>query len=200
EMIGRIGEDGRFHFYWPVYRAFVQPVIIKELLNRQVKKGFRLSIDLELSQIALEALAKNKGSIVLVDPGTGEILAAVSDSRTAKKMGKGFSPAFEQMLEPASISKLVTITAAYRKRLDLNKEFAGKRCGGARRYNGKFLYCPSALRKLRGPEHALAVSCNSTFADLGIKVGWQGMLAELRLFGYDSELSNPFPSGRIIIP
>ncbi|MCP5052896.1 MAG: hypothetical protein GY940_37350 [bacterium] len=200
EVIGRIGEEGRFHFLRSSYRVFVQPVFINQLLNSKIKNGLRLTIDLRLSRMAFEALGSNKGSIVLVQPGTGEILAAVSDSVTTRKMGEGSSPAFQQMLEPASISKLITIAAAARNELDVNGEIAGKRCGGGRRYNGKILWCPSALRKLRGLDHALAVSCNSMFADLGVKVGWEKMLAELRLFGFDSETSNPFSLGKIIVP
>ena len=46
---------------------------------------------------------------------------------------------------------------------------------------------------------AMAMSCNIAFANLGVKVGWEKMLNELRLFGFDSEVSNPFPLGKIII-
>jgi peptidoglycan glycosyltransferase len=52
---------------------------------------------------------------------------------------------------------------------------------------------------LQGLEHALAVSCNTAFADLGVKIGWDKMLDELRLFGFDSEMESSFPLGKIII-
>ena len=199
KLVGTIGADRQFKFYRPQYRSFIQPVIIKEIINQEIQKGFRLSIDLEISRLALESLGENQGSIVLIQPDTGEVLAAVSDEKTGGKMGEGSSPAFEQMLEPASISKLITITAAFRNKLDPEREIAGMTCRGAKRYSGKILYCPAAQGELYGLEHALAVSCNTAFADLGVKIGWEKMLEELRLFGFDSQVKNPFPLGKIII-
>ena len=199
KLVGIIDANREFKFYRPEYTELVQPVVIKELLNHSTKKGLRLSIDLELSRLALESLGENRGSIVLVKPGTGEVLAAVSDQITVKKTDEESSPAFEQLLEPASILKLVTVTAAFRNNIDPDIEIEGTNCRGAKRYNGKILYCPSGQGELHGLDHALAVSCNTAFADLGVKVGWEKMLEELRLFGFDSSMSNPFPLGKIII-
>jgi hypothetical protein len=199
KLIGTIGADRQFKFYRPQYRFFIQPVIFKEIIKHQIQKGLRLSIDLELSRLALESLGENQGSIVLIQPDTGEVLAAVSDAKTWEKMGDGSSPAFEQMLEPASILKLITVTAAFRNKLDPEQEIYGMTCRGAKRYSGKILYCPAAQGELYGLEHALAVSCNTAFADLGVKLGWEKMLEELRLFGFDNQVKNPFPLGKIII-
>ncbi|MCP5104131.1 MAG: hypothetical protein GY950_12165 [bacterium] len=198
KLVGTIDADNTFKFYRPGYAAFIQPVMLKEIINSEISRGLRLSIDLELSRSALEALGEYRGSIVLVEPVTGELLAAVSDEKTIKKMGGGSSPAFEQMLEPASILKLITLTAAYRSNLDPNAEIRGMNCRGAKRYSRKILYCPSARGKLYGLDHALAVSCNTAFATLGVKVGWEKMLAELRLFGFDSQMKNPFSLGKIV--
>ena len=198
KLLGTIDADGQFKFYRPQYRFFIQPVVIKEIINHEIPKGLRLSIDLELSQLALESLGENQGSIVSIQPDTGEVLAAVSDEKTGEKMGNGSSPAFEQMLEPASISKLITITAAYRNKLDPEQEIAGMTSQGAKRYSGKILHSPAVQGELPGMEHALAVSNNTAFADLGIKIGWEKMLEELRLFGFDSQMQNPFPLGKII--
>ena len=199
KLVGTISSDNEFKFYLPAYRSLIQPVIIQEIINSGIQSGIRLSIDLKLSRLALESLGRNRGSIVLIKPDTGEVLAAVSDEKTRKRMGAASSPAFEQMLEPASISKLITITAAYRNKLDPEREIAGMNCRGAKRYSGKILYCPAAQGNLYGLEHALAVSCNTAFADLGVKVGWKKMLDELRLFGFNSDMENPFPLGKIII-
>ncbi|NIM17132.1 MAG: hypothetical protein GTO45_34455 [Candidatus Aminicenantes bacterium] len=199
KLVGTIGADRQFKFYRALYRSFIQPVIIKEIINHEIPKGLRLSIDLELSRLALKSLGENQGSIVLIQPDTGEVLAAVSDEKTGEKIGDGSSPAFEQMLEPASILKLITVTAAFRNKFDPEREIAGMTCRGAKRYSGKILYCPAAQGELYGLEHALAVSCNTAFADLGVKIGWEKMLEELRLFGFDSQMKNPFALGKIII-
>lgn len=199
KLVGTVDSNREFKFYRPEYRELIQPVIFKELMTSTIKRGLRLSIDLELSRLALESLGENRGSIVLVKPGTGEVLAAVSDQITVEKAGDESSPAFEQLLEPASVLKLVTVTAAFRNNIDPDIEITGMNCRGAKRYSGKVLYCPSGQGKLHGLDHALAVSCNTAFADLGIKVGWENMLDELRLFGFDSRMSNPFPLGKIVI-
>jgi hypothetical protein len=71
----------------------------------------RLSLDLGLSRVAREALGERRGSIVLVEPRTGAVLAAVSDERTVAAEG---AAAFAQRREPASIAKVLTAAAAYR--------------------------------------------------------------------------------------
>jgi hypothetical protein len=200
EILGWVGQDNHFHLYRTEYSSFIQPVMVKEVLAGSIKKGFRLSIDLELSRLALASLGENKGSIVLLKPGTGEILAAVSDRGSRRKMGKNSSPAFEQMLEPASISKLITLTAAFRNKLEPDKEIDKMYCGGGKKYNGKILWCPAKQGNLKGLDHAMAVSCNTSFADLGVKVGWKKMLEELRLFGFDRRVNNPFHLGKVVIP
>lgn len=200
QLLGSVDADGQFSFSQPHYTHLVQPVIINEIPKNGKQKGIRLSIDIGLSQTALDALGDHRGSIVLSIPGTGEILAAVSDAKTTTKMGKDSSPAFDQMREPASIMKLITTAAAFRHNLDPDEEISGHKCRGAKRYSGKILYCPSALEELQGLDEAMSVSCNTSFADLGIKIGWEKMLAELRLFGFDSLTANPYQLGKIVIP
>jgi len=198
-ILGTIDIGGEFNFHRKVYGSILQPGIINETLDSEFLKGIRLSIDLQLSSLARLRLGNHRGSIVLVEPETGEILAAVCDKRTAKQMGNGSSPPFEQMLEPASISKLITITAAFRNKLNIEEQIDRINCRGFKRYSGKILYCPAAKGKLHGLNHALAVSCNIAFADLAVKVGWEKMLEELRLFGFDNQTATPYPLGDIII-
>ena len=108
----------------------------------------RLSIDLGLSRVALEALGEHRGSIVLVEPRTGAVLAAVSDERTAAAEG---AAAFTQRREPASIAKLLTSAAAYRAGVDADVEIKRMTCGGVERYGGKPLWCTFAAGPARGP-------------------------------------------------
>jgi peptidoglycan glycosyltransferase len=155
----------------------------------------RLSLDLELAAAAYDAFGRYyRGSIVLLDARNGEILAAVSDRRTFRQGG---TAAFEQLREPASIAKLITTTAALRAGLDPDAELAKMRCRGHQSYGGEMLYCPYIAGPLRGLDRALAVSCNVGFADLGVRVGWHGMVAEHRRFGFDTALG-PVPGGRLV--
>lgn len=155
---------------------------IQEALEEQPASSVRLSIDLGLSALARRALRGYRGSVVLLSPDTGEILAAVSDRRSQRRMT---DPALRQRLEPASISKLITTTAALRSGIDPDEEIGKIRCNGAIRFEGDFLYCPSSAGRLRGLNQAMATSCNVAFASLGVKVGSKHLIDELNLFGFD---------------
>jgi peptidoglycan glycosyltransferase len=142
----------------------------------------RLSIDLGLSRVALEALGGHRGSIVLVEPRTGAVLAAVSDERTAAAEG---AAAFTQRREPASVAKLLTSSAAWRTGLDADAEIGRMTCTGVERYGGQPLWCAFPAGPLEGLDQALALSCNVAFASLGAKVGTERLLEEYRLWGFD---------------
>lgn len=157
--------------------------------------SLHLTLDLELSRIAQRAFGRFKGSIVLVDPVSGEILAAVSDRRTYDRED-GRAP-FEQGREPASIAKIITTAASMRAGHDPDEELSHKRCRGHEVYAGERLYCPVIAGPLRGLDRAMAVSCNVAFADLGVEVGRQGLLDEMTRWGFGEHLG-AFRGGRVL--
>jgi peptidoglycan glycosyltransferase len=142
----------------------------------------RLTIDLDLSRLAQGALGDTRGTIVLLEPRTGALLAAVSDARTRAREGNA---AFAQQREPASIAKILTTSAAYRAGIDPDREIRGTTCTGVEKYGGRPLWCPSPAGHLAGLDQALAVSCNIAFANLGQEVGAARLEAEYRLWGFD---------------
>jgi peptidoglycan glycosyltransferase len=153
-----------------------------------------LTLDLELSRIALRALDRFRGSIVVLDPRNGDVLAAVSDSYS---FALGGSPALEQMREPASIAKLLTSTAALRAGVDPDAYLSTRVCRGQEHYDGEVLYCPSIAGRLHGLDKAMAVSCNVAFASLGNEIGRACVVDEYRRFGFDRPLGL-FPSGHVL--
>ncbi len=178
-------------------RPELVPRAVSDVLSEHPTTGsLRLTLDLELSEAAYKAFGRYRGSIVLVEPQTGEILAAVSDRRTWRKGG---TPAFEQLREPASIAKLITATAAWRAGIDPDAALAKMRCRGHESYSGKLLYCPSIVGRLRGLDRALATSCNVAFANLGVQVGREGMIDEFRRYGFD-RFEGLLGSSRIVQP
>jgi peptidoglycan glycosyltransferase len=156
--------------------------------------GVRLALDLDLTRLAAESLAGRRGTIVLLDPVSGALLVAVSDAAT---FAAGGTPAFDQKREPASIQKLITATAALRAGLDPDAEIKRMTCGGFARYGSGSLWCPYPGGRLAGLGHALAISCNVAFADLGRRLGRPALLAELRRYGFDSDAPG---AGRIRQP
>ncbi|MEO1366712.1 MAG: penicillin-binding transpeptidase domain-containing protein, partial [Acidobacteriota bacterium] len=160
------------------------------------------SLDRELSRAAERAFGRFRGSIVLVDPWSGEILAAVSDRRTVER--EGGTPAFEQMREPASISKLITTAAYLREGGDPDARLRRMACRGHMSYSGQRLYCPVIAGPLRGLDRAMAVSCNVAFAELATEIGRPALLEELRRFGFGRPLRSPtglrFAAGHVVEP
>jgi peptidoglycan glycosyltransferase len=193
--IGWLTKDRTFRFLDGIDQSLLPLDTLHAALDDNPAASVRLSIDLELSAIAERALRGYRGSIVLVSPRTGEILAAVSDRRTRRKMA---DPAFKELREPASISKLITTVAALRSGLDPNAEIGKMRCRGAERFEGDYLYCSNPAGRLKGLNHAMAISCNVAFANLGVETGRDALLNELRRFGFGSPEQHGMRFGRIL--
>jgi hypothetical protein len=146
--------------------------------------GVRLSLDLDLTRLALQVLGKHRGTIVLLEPRSGAVLAAVSDARTARREDDA---AFTQRREPASIAKILTTAAAYRAGIDADAAIRAMSCDGVELYGGEPLWCPSPAGPLQGLDQALAISCNIAFANLGSQVGAPRLLEEYRRWGFDAD-------------
>jgi peptidoglycan glycosyltransferase len=157
----------------------------------------RLTVDRQLSEMALRALGPYRGSIVVVDPADGSVLAAVSDRRT---LAEGESPALEQMREPASIAKLITTSAALRAGLDVDAILHDLTCRGSIRFEDGLLYCSAVNGPLGGLDHALAVSCNVAFAHIGEMVGRRALLEEYRRYGFDRDGTESRFFGKVLEP
>jgi peptidoglycan glycosyltransferase len=145
--------------------------------------GLRLTLDLDLARLAREALGRWRGTIVLLEPRTGAILVAVSDPRTIAREGPA---ALTQRREPASISKVLTAAAAYRAGIDADAAIGRMTCRGVERYGGQPLWCSWKAGPLDGLDHALAISCNTSFASLGNRVGREALIDELHRWGFDA--------------
>ena len=60
-------------------------------------------------------------------------------------------------------------------------------CTGVERYGGKPLWCAWPAGPLEGLDHALAVSCNVAFANLGsARSAPERLVEEYRLWGFDA--------------
>ncbi|GFN36236.1 peptidoglycan D,D-transpeptidase FtsI family protein [Tepidimicrobium xylanilyticum] len=141
----------------------------------------KLTIDHHLQEYSRNLLKGHKGSIVAMNPSTGEIYAMVSlpdfNSSTLKEDWKAIvedenSPLLNRatsgLYTPGSTFKIVTAVAAIEKS-DLNREYE---CSGSTKIDGYILkdYNGKAHGKL-SLEDALVKSCNTYFAEKGILIG-----------------------------
>ena len=193
--VGHLDPSRRLVLADDVDPAWVPPALDAALASAAPSPGLRLSLDLDLAHLAQSALLGRRGSVVVLDPRTGAVLAAVSDPRTA---AAGGTPAFEERREPASISKLITTAAALRAGLDPDAAIARMTCAGSQRYQGGTLWCSHPAGRLEGLDEALAVSCNVAFTNLGVLVGRKRLLDELRRWGFDGGELGLGPAGRIL--
>jgi len=203
-----------------------------EILDRPKRGASLVTtIDPKLQEVAQSALSRAQngsgGAVVALDPRTGEILALVSipgfdpnplsshDPKAIRAAWKQLlddpskpllSNASDQLYPPGSTFKLVDTAAALENGLTPNTEFP----------NPAALKLPQTTHVLHnfGGEHclggapritlaqALTVSCDVTFAELGLQLGGQKLYDQARAFGFDQDVpfDIPFAEGNFPPP
>ena len=123
-----------------------------------------------LQRVAAEALGGQLGGVVAMDPANGEILAVA---------GLGI----DDLQPPGSTFKMVTVTAALEAKVASPKSVFGYATSatldGVKLGNAGGEDCGGSLAL------AFAVSCNSVFAPLGVKVGADRLVASAESFGFN---------------
>lgn len=193
--LGRITRDGLFEPARPEYRHLLPAEAIRQLCRDETSRSVRLTIDLELSRQVAAALRPYHGSIVVMEPETGRLLAAVSDPRTLRREPDA---ALHQLREPASIAKLITASAGLRAGLDVDRGIAHLRCRGVAHYGGSPLYCAHSAGRLSGLNEGMAVSCNIAFANVGTALGWDRVTTEFERFGFGRPPASGMDFGRVV--
>lgn len=157
--------------------------------------NIRLTLDRALQVYASEQLRGKKGSIVVLRPDTGEVLAMVSkpdfdpstiqnnwDSLISDKKSPLLSRASEGLYAPGSIFKLVVTSAILKNKLqDIEIE-----CTGQVDVDGYVI--KDSEGKAHGKltlEEALKHSCNSYFIKQGLKLGNSALLNEAAKFRFN---------------
>ncbi len=151
-------------------------------------RDVRTSIDPELQNEAVAQLGSQPGGIIVMAPHSGEILAAAG------------SP-LSQLQPPGSTFKIVTTTAVLEAGLaTTNTTFpygTYAKIEGYKLHNSNNEDCGGTLI------NAFAVSCNSVYAPLGVRLGATRLIAAARAYGFDSpspiaiaaESTIPLPAG-----
>ncbi len=123
-----------------------------------------------LQRVAAEALGGQLGGVVAMDPANGEILAVA---------GLGI----DDLQPPGSTFKMVTVTAALEAKVASLKSLfpyaTSATLDGVKLENANGEDCGGSLAL------AFAVSCNSVFAPLGVKVGADRLVATAESFGFN---------------
>ncbi len=136
----------------------------------------RTTVDPTLEQDAISALGGRYAGVTVLDPSTGAIRAAAGIAFT------GLQP-------PGSTFKIITSAAALQAGLTtLNTTYPVHRSviiDGFRLHNAAGESCGGTLL------NAFAVSCDTTFAPLGVQIGAARLVAMAQRFGFDAPSGIP---------
>jgi peptidoglycan glycosyltransferase len=187
---------------------------ITDILTGRDPKGgsVLLTLNAAAQQAAYKSLAGRKGAVVAIDPVTGKILAAVSspsydpnalsshnidsiDTSYTKYLADPANPllnrAFQQNYPPGSVFKVIVAAAALKAGTKPDDELPAPKTlvlpdsGGTTLSNFDNETCGNGTTD--SFSDALAISCNTAFAALGMKLGAPAIDNEARLFGLDDQ-------------
>ena len=197
-----------------------------DLLAGQEPRGddLRLTLVPAVQHAAATALGDRRGAVVALDPSTGAILAMVSsptynpndlsshdrtvvqnawETTEANPLKPRLNRATSELFPPGSTFKLITTAAALAAGADASTtyedppsldlpqtdavipNFGGGRCNGG---------APITLAE------ALAVSCNTTFGQIGLQLGPEPLVAAAERFGLNRDVEAQLPVATSRIP
>jgi peptidoglycan glycosyltransferase len=199
--------------------------LIDYLLGQPQPGSVRLTLDTRVQDAAQKALGDQRGAVAAINPKTGAIYAlwsnpsydpnpiASHDQAAAKAAfdaldagdRPGISRAFSETYPPGSTFKVVTTAAGLKHGITPTTEFDNPAVldlpdstVGLRNFGGG-LCRPDAGAKvtLAG---GFRQSCNTTFAQVALRVGGQGMKDQADLFGFDRPLPIEIGSAPSVFP
>lgn len=164
----------------------------------------KLTIDADISAAAYKAMNGNKGTVLVYNYKTGEVVCMVSaptydvynkptdiDTNTSGKYdGIYINRALTGVFTPGSTFKVVTAVCAIENIPDIyERTFTckGKYTTGKGKGNGDVI-CNGTHGKVNF-ERALNVSCNSVFAQLAIELGADKLTQTVRDLGFGKSIS-----------
>lgn len=138
--------------------------------------GVRTSIDLNVQRAARDALAGRYGGVAVLQPRSGEVLAAAGI-------------ALDGLQPPGSTFKIITLAAALEsgavKRTDTFPVVTSATLEGVELQNANGEACGGTLKE------SFAESCNSVFGPLGAKAGAAALVKAAEEFGFNEDPGIP---------
>ncbi len=203
-LIDSIKEDyaatGKMNFK-ENFKKFVSNIGVSDGSNEKVGNGIVTTLDSALQQVAYDALGDNKGSVVALNPKTGEILAMVSkpsydpnnleyEITLANEGDADNSPLIDRSIDglypPGSVFKTVTLSSALENIPGIaDRQFndVGKITFADGSELNNFAYQAHGTIDLR---YAYRVSSNFVFGSLAMELGNDKLKATAENFGFNS--------------
>jgi len=165
-----------------------------------------LTIDSKIQKAVVDAMGWRKGSFVVLNPKTGEILAIYNQPTfspnnlndpsyyykiIANKNKPFLNRAFEKLYEPGSIAKIITLSAFFDTGLSEKNIFPVK-CSGSTVFNNKPFWCWKKHGKVKSIEEAIEESCNMGSAFMGFAIGSPKLSEYNTKFAFNEEFDLGF--------
>jgi penicillin-binding protein A len=182
-----------------------------------------LTLDRATQEVAERALGGRKGAVVALDPRTGAVLAMTTYPRYDPNQLSSHNPeqirrnwdrlindedgpllnrAAGALYPPGSTFKVVTAAAALEDGVSMTEELPSptvydvpQTSADIRNFGGAS--CGDGSLTLT---EALRISCNTTFAALGVRVGSEKLAAEAEKFGFNQPSPYQLPAATSSIP
>lgn len=208
--MGKTGIESLANFYLLRSHANLIEQAMNELADeKNIGDNVVTTLNVNLQQIASDALGKRRGAVIAMEPDTGKILCMVSkpsfdpntvageweslvngDSSEAKLLNR----ATQGLYPPGSTFKIVTALEYMREHPGAYNEYSFD-CSGIFQYESNKIQCYH--KTAHGTENfteAFANSCNGAFANLGLSLNLTGLknLSEQLLFNREQPLSLPY--------
>lgn len=169
----------------------------------------RLTLDPAIQRAAANALGARKGAVIALDPRNGEVLAMVSvptydpgalatagDALTIDPNSPLLNRATQGLYPPGSTFKTVTASSLLENKVITPETIVT--CKDKVVIDGFPVSCSNVVQ---GPgtypfKSAFAYSVNAIFADQGVKLGWDRLLATATKFGFGGRLAFTLPTAK----
>ncbi|MFA8343746.1 MAG: penicillin-binding protein 2 [Rhodothermaceae bacterium] len=164
-----------------------------------------LTLDLETQKIAEKLFEGKKGSIIAVEPSTGEILSYVSapdydlnaftavtsenvlNSLRQDESKPLFNRPIMSIIPPGSTSKMLLVLAALEE--GVITEDTKLYCGGSYQYGNRSWKCHGGVHGNITARQAIEGSCNTFFYQLILKLGFEKWTEYYKKFGFGKKTS-----------
>ena len=207
---GRSGVESRHNLSLTTISAEIVQRVGNQLTGQPLRgNSVVLTSDHELQRLAVSELGRRRGAVVVMEPTTGKILAMASypdfdpnhlaDNWSALIADHENSPllnrAAQGLYPPGSVFKILTAAAVYRYLEDF-ADFTYE-CRGEEFFDGVRIQCfNAAAHGTVDLARAFAVSCNTYFATVAMKIGPERLAEIAERVGFNAGLGFELASAR----
>lgn len=160
----------------------------------QAGSSLRLTIDSGMQKACDGALAGKTGTVVVLDPDTGAVLAMASHAQAQNGQAADAAETLQNRAVharvPGSTFKTITLVSALQSGTEMSEQFGAPATLSLRDGN-----VTNAAEKGYGElslSDAYALSVNTVFAQISLGLGVPALQDEAREFGFDAQLAQDF--------